>query len=133
MSTASLQSQLIDFWKEDADPFVSTLFGIQSPGSFLTIVVGIALLIKRNERNSRMEKEPVYVKPALLVLYGLLFGVNGAGCLLALAGKQEKMIKGRKEDDTCFCMLKMKLQLFHTLSRSPLLMSQCGLHQLPVP
>lgn len=78
--------QLLQMWEKEADPFVSTLFGIQNPCSFLALVTSIGLLIRRNEWKSATEKEPTYVKPMLLVLYGLLFGVSGAETMLALAG-----------------------------------------------
>jgi hypothetical protein len=85
---------MMEFWKTDADPFVSSLFGIQNPGSLLMMIAGIAILIKRNEWNSMTEKEPAYIKPVLLVLYGLLFGVSGAGTMLAYAGKSRNKIRG---------------------------------------
>lgn len=86
MSLLSLPSQAMEFWHKDSDPFISTLFGTENPWTFLTLVIGIFYLIKKTEKQVKFEKEGAWVKPTLLVLYGLNFGVNGAGFLLALAG-----------------------------------------------
>ena len=83
----SLPSTVMEFWQKDSDPFINSLFGTENPWTFLTVVSGILYLIKKAEREMKNQKEVAWVKPTLLILYGLNFGINGAGMLLALAGK----------------------------------------------
>jgi len=84
MST-SLRYLLYDFWEKDTDPFINSLFATQNPWTYFTVIVATLYLIKKTELSMKSEKEPIWVKPTMLILYGLNFGINGAGMLLALA------------------------------------------------
>jgi hypothetical protein len=89
MFSSPLSSPLtfLETYHKDADPFISSLFGTDNPLTFLAVVAGILFLIKKSEQQSKLQKEEPWIKPTLLVLYGLNFGINGAGFLLALAGQ----------------------------------------------
>lgn len=91
MASLFARTGLLDVWHKEADSFTSQLFMTQSPVTFLGVLIGIFLTIKRTEQLMKHEKQPDFVKPALLILYGLNFGLNGAGILLALTGKLVKL------------------------------------------
>lgn len=87
MASLITRSGLLDAWHKDADSFTSQLFMTQSPLTFLGVLAAIFFTIKRTEQLMKHEKQPEFIKPALLVLYGLNFGLNGAGILMALTGE----------------------------------------------
>lgn len=82
----SLSYYLHNYWQENGDAKVSNDFTLMygGPWKVLAIVVAYAFAVLRLGPRFMRDRKPYDLRPFMLVFNGFLFGINGAGFLVAL-------------------------------------------------